>query len=213
MTPRFALAVDPIFLDVLDLLDRISSNEASAPEEESNRIQNRFREAEAQVGEIHGWELAKYALAAWIDDVLIEATWEGRNWWENNLLEFAYFKTRDRATEFFLKGKEAAELSRRDFLEVFYVCVVLGFRGMYGLSECQFLADQLQLPIDLASWTKQTARSIQLGHGRAHIAETLRPAAGAPPLEGKFRLVGAALMGIMLAALVIIVGYFVLLAR
>ena len=135
MTPRFASAVDPIFLCVLDLLDRISSNQVSSPEDESNRIQNRFREAEAQVGEIHGWELAKYALTSWIDDVLIEAPWEGRDWWENNSLEFAYFKTRDRATEFFIKSKQAAELSRRDFLEVFYVCVVLGFRGMYGLSE------------------------------------------------------------------------------
>ncbi len=213
MTPRFASAVDPIFLCVLDLLDRISSNQVSSPEDESNRIQNRFREAEAQVGEIHGWELAKYALTSWIDDVLIEAPWEGRDWWENNSLEFAYFKTRDRATEFFIKSKQAAELSRRDFLEVFYVCVVLGFRGMYGLSESQFLADQLQLPIELASWTKNTARSIQLGHGRAGITETLRPPAGAPPLDGRFRLVGAALISIMLTAFVIVVGYFVVLAR
>lgn len=210
MTPRFASAVDPIFLCALDLLDRIGSNQVSSPEEESNRIQNRFREAEAQIGEIHGWELAKYALVSWIDDVLIEAPWDGRDWWENNSLEFAYFKTRDRATEFFLKSKQAAELSRRDFLEVFYVCVVLGFRGMYGLSESQFLADQLQLPIELASWTKNTARSIQLGHGRAGVTETLRPAAGAPPLDGRFRLVGAALTCIMLTAFVIVVGFFVL---
>ena len=99
-----------------------------------------------------GWELAKYALVAWIDDVLIEAPWPGRDWWENNSLEFAYFNTRDRATQFFKRAKQAAQLTRRDALEVFYVCVILGFRGLYAMPEAAFLADQLDLPPDLESW-------------------------------------------------------------
>ena len=37
MTPRFALAIDPIFLHVLDLLDRIEQGEQPAPEAERLR--------------------------------------------------------------------------------------------------------------------------------------------------------------------------------
>jgi type VI secretion system protein ImpK len=208
MTPTFAAAVDPIFLRVLDLLDRISRNQGRSPQEEYTGIQNVFREAEARVGELTGWELAKYALVAWIDDVLIEAPWDGREWWENNSLEFAYFKTRDRATEFYIKARAASELTRRDILEVFYVCVMLGFRGMYALKDAAFLADQLQLPIDLPSWASRTAQSIQIGHGRAGIRESLRTLAGAPALEGKYQFVGNMLMTAMLTMVLMAIVFF-----
>ena len=174
MNPRFAAAVDPVFEYVLDVLDRISRNDVVHPEQEREQMRNCFRAAEAEVGEKPGWALAKYALVAWIDDMLIEAPWDGRNWWENNSLEFAYFKTRDRATQFFLKAKESAELSQRDALEVFYVCVVLGFRGLYGLSESAFLAEQLQLPHDIETWAKRTSQSIQLGQGRPRLTGAAR---------------------------------------
>ena len=51
MTPRFANAVDPIFLYVLGLLDKIGQNEPVPAEEAREGIQNRFREAEAQLSE------------------------------------------------------------------------------------------------------------------------------------------------------------------
>ena len=212
MTPRFASAVDPILLYVLGLLDKISDNEPVAAEEARDGIQNRFREAEAQLSEKQhheGWELAKYALVSWIDDVLIEAPWSGRDWWENNSLEFAYFNTRDRATEFFKKAKEAAQLTRRDALEAYYVCVVLGFRGLYALSESAFLADQLELAPNIESWARRTAKSIELKQGRPPIQVAPRPGEGAPPLEGKFQLINTILASIVLTLTAAVVVYYV----
>jgi type VI secretion system protein ImpK len=208
MNPRFAATVDPIFEHVLDVLERIGRNEVVEAADEREQIRNRFRTAEAEIGEKPGWALAKYALVAWIDDMFIEAPWDGRNWWENNSLEFEYFKTRDRATQFFIKAKESAELSQRDALEVFYLCVVLGFRGLYGLSESAFLAEQLQLPTDVESWAKRTAQAIQLGQGRPRLTGTARPGLGAPPLEGKFVLVGSALVTVILVTFTTVVAFF-----
>ncbi len=131
MTPDFAIAVDPVFLHVLGFVDRISQGENPPPREERQTVQNFLRQAEAQLGQRQDWELAKYALVCWIDDLLIEAPWEGRNWWKENALEVEAFNTRVRATEFFVKANNASNLTRRDALEVFYVCVVLGFRGLY----------------------------------------------------------------------------------
>lgn len=212
MSPEFSAAVDPIFLYVLDLIRRISCSENREGEEEMERIRNKFRDAEAQLGETQEWELAKYALSTWIDDILIEAPWVGRNWWENNSLEFGYFKTRDRATEFFVQAKRAQGMAQRNALEVFYVCVVLGFRGHYALPESRFLAEQLGLPGDVESWAQRTSRSIQLGQGRPRMVDAPRVGAGAPPLTGKFALVSAWVTTAVLAAFTIVITYYVFFA-
>ena len=41
--------------------------------EEKNTINNFLRNAEAHLGQKADWELAKYALVSWIDEVLIQA--------------------------------------------------------------------------------------------------------------------------------------------
>jgi type VI secretion system protein ImpK len=199
MTPRFAEAVDPIFLYVVDLLDRIGASETLDPSEERMQIRSRIDRAESRLGQSPDWELAKYALTAWIDEVLIEAPWEGRRWWEEKSLEFDLFNTRDRFTEFYHNSTKAAELSKKDALEVYYVCVVLGFRGIYRDPSAALLADQLQLPPTLDAWAKKAALAIHLGQGVPPILEAPRPATGAPPLEGKFLLIGAGLGGVVLS--------------
>ncbi len=69
MTPNFAQAVDPIFLYVLALLDRISRDTKPKPQEERARIRALIDEAEARLGSGTEWELAKYALVSWIDEM------------------------------------------------------------------------------------------------------------------------------------------------
>lgn len=210
MTPNFSSAVDPIFLHVLGLLERISANQNPNASDERSAIKNLLRGAEAQLGQKQDWELAKYALVAWIDDLLIEAPWAGRSWWKENALEVELFTTRERATLFYAKAKEAAAMTRRDALEVFYVCTVLGFRGLYRDSSATFLADQMGLPPDLESWANQAAKSIQLGQGRPTITEAPRPGQGAAPLEAKYQLVGTILLGIALVAIAAVVWFFFL---
>ena len=207
MAPQFAQAVDRIFLAVLGLLDRIGRNEPLVPSEERVRIRAALDNAESVFGQTQDWQLSRYALVAWIDDVLIEAPWEGRQWWEENALEVEIFNTRDAFTAFYTKAAEAATLTQKNALEVFYVCVVLGFRGLYRDSSAVVMADQLRLPPDLAAWTKQTALAIRLGQGRPPITESPRPGDGAPALEGKFALVGATLLSVILAAFTAVLSY------
>lgn len=199
MNPNFASAVDPIFLKVLALMDRVERNEVTSPDWERQSLETVFRESESHQSDATGWNLAKYALAAWIDDLLISIPWSGRDWWESNSLEFALFRTRDRATKFFLKAKEASESPRRDALEVFYLCVILGFRGLYKLPEVAVIAGQLNLPMSIGAWTKNTAAAIQLRQGRSPIRETPQPPNGAAPLESRYSAVGAAVVSVILA--------------
>jgi len=208
MTPEFAKAVDPVFLYVLGLLERIGRDERITVEEERLRIRGQLDQAEAYLGQGADWEAAKYALVSWIDEVLIEAPWPSGEWWKNNSLEWEEFKSNDRSEEFYVRAKrDASALRRKDALEVFYVCVVLGFRGLYRDPErTAALAEPLELPPDLETWARQTSMAIQLGRGRPPISDGSVPIEGAPPLGGPFTLIWASVIGVILAVLTIVVG-------
>lgn len=207
MSPAFAAAVDPIFTHVLKLIDQIENGQTLEPNDVNARIRGLLDQAENQITSASQWDLAKYALVAWIDDALISAEWEGRDWWEQNRLEFALFKTADAFTVFFLKAKDATELPQKDALEVYYVCVVLGFRGLYGDPEAMAHTGELGIASSLDEWARRTSMSIQLGQGRAPLLQQGRPGTGAPPLEGKYLLIGSALLTVFLAVVTFAIAY------
>jgi type VI secretion system protein ImpK len=208
MTPNFAQAVDPIFLYVLALLDRISREAKPAPQEERGRIRALIDEAEARLGSGTEWELAKYALVSWIDEMLVDAYWEGREWWSNNVLEYELFTTRECEKKFFIKAQQATTVAGRDALEVFYVCVILGFRGLYHDADAgSVIAPSLNLPISLAEWARQTALSVRLGQGRDALSPPTTEVRGAPPLRSRASVVWPWL-ATTLAATVAVLLYF-----
>jgi type VI secretion system protein ImpK len=206
MTPEFALAVDPIFLHVLELLERIERNETPSAKDERSRVRSQIDRAEAMLGRKPDWELAKYALVSWIDDLLIEAPWDGRQWWEENALEVELFNSRDAFSKFYVQAEEAQKLTKKDALEVYYVCVVLGFRGLYRDSNAE--AELLGLPASLEEWARKTAMAINLGLGRPPITVNSRPGEGAPPLEGRFNLVGMSIVAVILTAVTLMFAEF-----
>ena len=155
--------------------------------------------------------MAKYALACWTDELLIQAnTWDGATWWASNKLEFEYFSSAEGAIKFFLKARDAASLTRGDPLEVFFICVVLGFQGFYAYEEeAAFTAENYDLPRDLTQWLQQTGKQIQPGQGIPNITATLRPPiAGAPPLEAKYDFIGAGMLTVVLLAVCFLIVLF-----
>jgi len=208
MNARFAQAVDPVFLYVLALLDRIGRDQPASPEDEQLKIRKLIDEAEATLGSAVEWDLAKYALVSWIDEMLVDSPWPGREWWSNNVLEIGLFNTRQCHELFFLKAREASTLTGRDALEVFYVCVILGFRGLYhDPASSADVARALNLPPELTEWTRQTALSIRLGQGRPALAEAGREVYGAPPLRPRMAVVWPWLAAGLLGAAATVIGY------
>jgi type VI secretion system protein ImpK len=206
MTPDFAEAVDPIFLFVFKLLDRIERNERLDAAHEREVLRGKFQDADSKLERREQeWKLTKYAIVSWIDDLLIyDAPWDGKNWWENNSLEFEMFNTRDRATEFYNRAKEAAKSTRSNALEVYYVCAALGFRGFYRESSEQqiaLFANHMDLPTNFESWAKQASGSIRRDAGRPPMDKTRRAPGENMPLDGKFKLLGTVVIGAILAAI------------
>jgi type VI secretion system protein ImpK len=208
MTPNFAQAVDPIYLYVLALLDRISRSAKIKAHDERSNIRRLIDEAEARLGFGTEWELAKYALVSWIDEMLVETAWEGRDWWGNNVLEIELFNSRECNEKFFVKARQASTITGRDALEVFYVCVILGFRGLYQdpISGAA-VAQTLNLPTELNEWARQTALSIRLGQGRDALAPPGHEITGAPPLRSRAAVVWPWLAVTLLASTAFLILY------
>ncbi len=205
MTPEFAKVVDPVFKYVLDLRRRIDNQEEPSARQEHDRVEKLLEAANARVGERitqAEWDEAKYALVAWIDELLNDSPWTEveRAWWSNNTLEFAYFKTQLHFRKFYERARRAKELPKRDALEVYYLCVVLGFRGLYAspVGAAQQAAE-LDLPASIDAWAGQTSAAIR-ATPRSPITARPRRQMGAPPLESQPLLIVAALATAVLAA-------------
>jgi len=206
MHPEFAKAVDPVFLACLEFMNRVESNSRLVAADERAVIQRKVDEAEIRLGATPEWQLAKYALCAWIDSLLINAPWSGANWWKDNCLEVKYFGRRDAHEEFFRKALEAGELGRKDALEVYYIAVVLGFRGFYSDSDAGYsasIARSLRIPDNIEAWCRGIARSLQLRQGRPQIPEVVQPAGSAKPMTGRSSLIVLSMISVLLLAVAI----------
>jgi type VI secretion system protein ImpK len=138
--------------------------------------------------------------------MLVDAFWDGREWWSNNVLEIELFNTRECNERFFIKAQQASTSAGRDALEVFYVCVILGFRGLYHNMETgSTIAPSLNLPFSLGDWAKQVALAVRLGQGREALSRPTMEIHGAPPLRSRASVVWPWLALVLTAAAVAVV--------
>jgi type VI secretion system protein ImpK len=174
-------------------------------------IRRELEQAEAKVGKSDQWRLAKFALVCWIDEVLSAANWRGRFWWINNALERFYFDTRDRSVEYYRWATQASTHTQRDALEVYYLGVVLGFRGLYDDPlKAAIQAPSEGLPTELQSWLEQTWLGIRM-RGVPPLQSTGRLGPGAPARRGQSRmflaLAAASALGAIVVGLLLVIIY------
>ncbi|WP_166819888.1 DotU family type IV/VI secretion system protein [Thalassoroseus pseudoceratinae] len=207
MTPRFALAVDPIFQRVLTLLDQIAQGRTLDPSTEQHAIRKLMERGEAIVGCCREWDLTRYALVSWIDEMLVDTPWNGADWWNDNILEITLFNSRLSSEQFFHYAAEASEMPQRNAYEVFYNCVLLGFRGFYRSGELdREFSRSMSYPPDLESWLRQAAIGLRLRDDRPELGPLERTLPGAAPLTGRKQFVWSVLLVLMLG-IVNIAGY------
>lgn len=213
MSPEFARAVDPVFLSVLRAWDRIEQSSDVSPSSLQTELLHGIEDADDRLRSTvynEAWQLARYAICAWIDDLLTHREWKGAQWWENNKLEFQFFRTNDAGTLFFQKAKEAQTIANRDAIEVFYIAVVLGFKGLYGVSDSKFAAQTYGLPHTREEWARHASSMLAARPTRRQVVGTPIAADGAPPLDSRLTLVGAALCLLMLFVVAVFLGVWIL---
>lgn len=108
----------------------------------------------------------RYALCCWLDEIFIDAAWEG---YENDPLELQLYQTRQRAPTFWHQARLAEQRPGSDALEAFFLCVMLGFRG-----------DLRNDPTRLRAWFDATQARIISGLGQGIFDPNTIPADSVP---------------------------------
>jgi type VI secretion system protein ImpK len=144
----------------------------------------------------------RYALACWLDELLIEAGWRE---WDENKLEAALYRTNIRYGNFWQQARLAESIpSSADAQEAFLLCVLLGFRGEMG-----------EDPSKLKEWVSSVRSRItrEMGKELPPLPEK-SPVSDVPPLLGvdayrkmTQRLVGAVLFAVPVTAFLIVLMF------
>jgi type VI secretion system protein ImpK len=94
---------------------------------------------------------ATYALAAALDEALLSVSWSGRDAWQRDSLAKRYCNNEFVGMGFYDKLAQARHATpvRTGVVEVFYYCLVAGFRGKFAESpqELERLRDELSKEI------------------------------------------------------------------
>jgi type VI secretion system protein ImpK len=79
-------------------------------------------------------EDAKYALVAFIDEQILLSQWAGRQQWLAQQLQYIYYQQNTAGEGFFLKLKALEQTpGKAHVLEIYYLCLALGFQGKYAV--------------------------------------------------------------------------------
>ncbi len=126
---------------------KILSTSAPGVDEVRARVQTLLTEGEQKCKELSlpdgDIRLAKFALCAWIDELMMNANWPHRETWKRSLLQTEYFKTTNAGEEFF-EHLNHLRPDQNDVREVFYLCLCLGFRGRYCHAGDELIISQLK---------------------------------------------------------------------
>jgi type VI secretion system protein ImpK len=222
MQDDLANLVHPVFSYALSLRDRLDQGESPKIEVEQTSLRSLLlTELEAQrwsdfggdeiqsrrslltsddeTPQTPGFLGARYALTCWLDELFILYSPWGEEWNERKL-EVALYGGNERAWRFW---EQAALTERRpttDALEVFYLCVMLGFRGE--------LRDS---PDKLEAWSATNqVRLTRAGASDWPHPPELDPPTNVPPLRARHGLQRAVwLCGAAVLVLIPIVAFFV----
>ena len=91
-------------------------------------------------------QVSKFGLAAFVDETVLTANFPLRNEWEKNPLQLQYFGEQVAGNKFFEKlesmlGQIDVTV---DAVEVYYFCMLLGFKGRYAIYEQEKLLAIMQ---------------------------------------------------------------------
>ena len=74
---------------------------------------------------------ARFAVLAWVDELVLNSPWQHRSQWQHLML--TYYSTLNAGNQFF-ERLERQPAAARDVREIYYFCLALGFEGKFALA-------------------------------------------------------------------------------
>ncbi len=130
-----------------------SLNELNTPEE-FNHLQLELADVIRHQENFVDQEL-KRLMAGITDELLLQYEWNGRDWWQDNLLEYLLFKTYTAGDRIIAIAQELiaeANISRKGLAVAILDAIAIGFCGKYQKDDSALL----KLRRDLSTWINNT---------------------------------------------------------
>lgn len=95
-------------------------------------------------------QVSKFALASFVDETVLTNNFHLKEEWEKNPLQLEYFGEQLAGNKFFDKLESMLKQIdvTADAIEVYYVCMLLGFKGRYAVYEKEKLLATMQQTAD-----------------------------------------------------------------
>lgn len=129
-------AFTPVFSLILQIR---SSEDLGDPTALRQRIESLLRES-ARVARQAGARdediaQAEFCLVAFLDEAILASQWPGQGAWSAEPLQLTHYDRFDAGEQFFDRLKALLDEggTRKELLEVYYLCLALGFKGRYAI--------------------------------------------------------------------------------
>ena len=113
-------------------------------DEQFRALETKARQADVPQEDV---QQAKYAICAFIDEMILTSSWALKESWADKPLQLAYFNDFSAGEEFYNKVDQLRGAKKNAVLEVYYLCLALGFRGKYvdlqGMEKKKVLMDTM----------------------------------------------------------------------
>jgi type VI secretion system protein ImpK len=105
-----------------------------------NRVERDAKDAGMDFEDIHN---AVFALIAFIDETIIASQWSFKEVWLAKPLQLEFFNRFDAGEEFFIRLEKFRQRPHHygDVLNIYYMCMALGFKGKFQLHEKERLRE------------------------------------------------------------------------
>jgi len=113
-------------------------------DEQFRALETKARQADVPQEDV---QQAKYAICAFVDEMILTSSWGLKESWADKPLQLAYFNDFAAGEEFYNKIDTLRGAKKNAVLEVYYLCLALGFRGKYvdlqGMEKKKVLMDTI----------------------------------------------------------------------
>lgn len=189
---------------LLQLMLRVKAGIVAPSGEMRHAIESMLKNLEEQ-GAKRGYkeqqlQNAKFALVALVDETVLAGGFTLRDDWALNPMQLQYFKEALAGNKFYerLDGLLREVESEADVAEIYYLCLLLGFKGKYAV----FLEDQLPGVINHVAEHLRRAGRLRAGALSPHglLNDQPDPPPPAPELPRWIKLGAAASVGVVALA-------------
>jgi type VI secretion system protein ImpK len=114
-------------------------------------------------------EQAKFALVAFLDEAITEISFDQKDAWLSNPLQMELFNRYDAGEEFFKRLQQLRQRAQANIpaLEVYYLCLVAGFKGKYQFQDVEGLRGLIEdTRADLFRFKEGRVPNVLSPHGK-----------------------------------------------